>query len=282
MCSACPRWMIRWLVILYDDGEYITADDRGGGWIRDRDKDTHRIRKLGFEIIIDEKKKDKFVCEICQSTFGAADGLKSHQKGKWCRKFEDMNIPELVRLRRTRQVASTRKGRTARLTEEVSVRTCDNSETKSCGEFIYLDSKIITSASATPEIQRRIGMALTAFGSLNRVWKSKALSRKSKAALYSAIILSIMLYNAEVWPIKKQDLKALEGAQIRMLRRMMASSSRDEHFSTAKLYKVFNIPKIADVITRKRFSWIGHALRRKPNDRSRVAVLKAFTKSNST
>ena len=176
------------VVILYDDGEFIVADNRGGGWIRDQDGDTHRIKKLGFECII-EGKKGKFVCETCQSSFDSATGLKSHTKGIWCRKFEDMNITEQVRLRRTRQVASTRKGKTASLVEEVSVRTCENLETSPCGEFVYLGSKIPTHASATPEIRRRIGMALTTFGSLNKTWKSKSLTRKTKATLYVAIIL---------------------------------------------------------------------------------------------
>jgi hypothetical protein len=267
------------VIILYDDGEYIIADERGGRWIRDQEGDTHRIKKLGSENIIEGKRKDNFVCETCQSSFDSTRGLKSH--GKLCRKFEDMSIAQQVRLRRTRQVASTRKGKTARLVEEVSVRTCENLETSSCGEFVYLGSKIITSASATPEIRRRIGMALTTFGSLNRIWTSRSLSRKTKAALYGAIVLSIMLYNAEVWPIKAQDIKALEGAHIRMMRRMMASRDRNEHFSNATLFEAFKLPTIGDYITYKRLSWVGHAVRRDPSDRSRIAVLKALTNTKS-
>lgn len=268
------------VVILYDDGEYIVADQRGGGWIKDQDGDNHRIRKLGFETIV-EGKSDKFVCETCHSSFGSAEGLKSHSKGKWCRKFEDMTIPEQVRLRRTRQVAATRKGRTAQLVEAVSVRTCENLRTKSCGEFVYLGSKIPTSTSATPEINRRIGMALTSFGSLNRIWKANSLSRKTKAALYVAIILSIMLYNAEVWPIKIQDIKALEGAHVRMMRVMMASKVRNAHISNKELLRAFKLPTIAELISHKRLSWVGHAVRRDANDRSRVAVLKALANKKS-
>ena len=268
------------VVILYDDGEYIIANQQGGGWIRDQDGHNHRSRKLGFETIV-EGEKNKFVCETCQSSFDTPEGLKSHSKGKWCRKFEDMTITEQVRLRRTRQVAATRKGKTAQPVEAVSVRTCENLETKSCGEFVYLGSKIPTSASATPEINRRIGMALTSFGSLNRIWKSNSLSRKTKAALYVAIILSIMLYNAEVWPIKIQDIKALEGAHVRMMRRMMASRVRNAHISNEELLRAFKLPKIGELVSYKRLSWVGHAVRRGANDRSRVAVLKALKNTNS-
>ena len=115
--------------------------------------------------------------------------------------------------------SATRRGKTVRKVEMVSVMTCENLNTKSCGELIYLGSKIDTSASATPEIKRRINMAMVSFAKLNM--KAKSLSRRTKAALYQAIILSVMLYNAEVWPIRQQDMKALEGAHFRMMRRMM-------------------------------------------------------------
>ena len=90
--------------------------------------------------------------------------------------------------------------------------TCEGKLTKPCGSFVYLGTLTNMDASATPEVRRRIGMALGAFGSLGKIWKSKAISRKTKSRLYTAIILSLMLYNAEIWNIKKQDLAALEGA----------------------------------------------------------------------
>ena len=121
-----------------------------------------------------------------------------------------MSIEEQVKLRRTRVASATRRGKVVRKVEMVSVMTCENLNTKSCREFIYLESKIDTSTSATPEIERRIIMAMVSFGKLNRIWKAKSLSRRTKAALYQAIIVSVMLYNAEVWPIRQQDTKALE------------------------------------------------------------------------
>jgi hypothetical protein len=164
----------------------------------------------------------------------------------------------------------------------ISVKTCEGLECKSCGSFIYLGSKLDTSASATPEIRRRIGMALTTFGTLNRVWRAKSMSRKTKASLYRSIVLSVMLYNAEVWPIKVQDIKALEGAHCRMMKKMMASSNKDEHFTNERLYAEFAMPTIADIITHKRLSWVGHALRRPDNDRSRQAVKAALSNKSST
>ena len=201
---------------------------------------------------------------------------KTHQAGVWRRHVEDMSIKEQVRLRRTRVESATRRGKTVRKVEMVSVLTCENLKTKSCGDFIYLGSKLDTSTSATPEIRRRINMAMASFGKMNRIWKAKSLSRRTKAALYQAIILTIMPYNAEVWPIKKQDVKALEGAHSMMMRRMLIGKKAGEHISKEELLSAFNLPLLADLITRKRMSWIGHALRRPDGDRSKIAVRSAL------
>ena len=135
-------------------------------------------------------------------------------------------------------------------------------------------------ASATPEIKRRLGMALGAFGSLGQIWKSKAISKKTKSRLYLAIILSLMLYNAEIWTIKKQDMKALEGAHFRMIRSMMTISD-EVHFTKTDLLNQFNLPTIAGYITQKRMRWVGHALRRNDRDRSKKAVLNTLRGNES-
>jgi hypothetical protein len=100
--------------------------------------------------------------------------------------------------------SATRRGKTVRKVEMVSVKTCENLNTKSCGDFIYLGSKIDTSTSATPEIKRRISMAMVSFAKLNRIWKAKSLSRRTKAALYQAIILSVMFI---MWTFGPLDSK---------------------------------------------------------------------------
>ena len=116
-------------------------------------------------------------------------------------------------------------------------------------------------------------MALGAFGSLNKIWKSKSISRKTKSRLYAAIILSLMLYNAEIWTVKQQDLDALEGAHFRMLRSMVNLADDDTHLSKLQVLKAFDLPALTDYITQKRMRWVGHALRRNDKDRSKQAVL---------
>ena len=76
--------------------------------------------------------------------------------------------------------------------------------------------------------------------------------------------------------MKIQDIKALEGAHFRMLRRMMNLSSDDARISREDLLKAFKMPSIARIMSQKRLRWLGHALRRPNYDRSKIAVLDAL------
>lgn len=236
---------------------------------------------MGHETLFDGKLA-KHACDRCGFNFDTKKALGSHQavKGR-CRKADEMNIAESVRLNRTRKDSSTRRGKSEKKVEPVEVYTCENQMATPCGDFIYLGSKVDHTTSATPEIKRRIAMAMTTFGSLNSIWKTKALTNKTKAALYRGLILSIMLYNAEVWPIKKQDFKSLRGAHFKMMRRMVVTEVENEHIKTGALHHLFGLPTIEDIITQKRMRWVGHALRRNERDRSRQAVLAALEEQQS-
>ena len=118
-------------------------------------------------------------------------------------------------------------------------------------------------------------MALGAFGSLSKIWKSKSISRKTKARLYMAIVISLMLYNAEVWTPKKQDIKALEAAHFRMLRSMM-NVRKEERVKMKEMLQTFELPTIEHYITQKRMRWVGHGLRRDDSDRSKKAVIETL------
>ena len=264
------------IAILFHDGDAIYGNERGGGWMRDEDDDAHRIRKLGMKTALVVKDSKGHRCATCGSTFDTEIGLRTHHTKKLCRLAKDMDSKELRRLHRTRQTSSTRRGKTAVPVEQIRVLTCEGKATKPCGDFVYLGTLTNPTASATPEIRRRIGIALGTFGSIGKIWKSKSISRKTKSRLYVAIILSIMLYNAEIWTVKKQDIRALESAHFRMIRSMMNLGEDDAHLNRLDALEAFKLPLIEDYISQKRMRWVGHALRRCDDDRSKIAVLETL------
>jgi len=50
---------------------------------------------------------------------------------------------------------------------------------------------------------------------MRKIWKNKCISLKVKIRLYEAIVLSILLYSAEVWPLTATLAKRLNAAHHR-------------------------------------------------------------------
>ena len=92
----------------------------------------------------------------------------------------------------------------------------------------------------------------------------KGLSLKLKGRLYSAFVLSAMLYNDEVWNITKAELKDLEAKNVYLMRKVVGCNVRneDERLSGARLREMLGLESIEMMIRKKRLQWIAHCARR--------------------
>lgn len=76
---------------------------------------------------------------------------------------------------------------------------------KQVDKFTYLGGTISQTGSCTEEVQHRIGKAIGAFQALKKIWASKDIRCSTKVELYKVLVLSILLYGAETWTLKKVD-----------------------------------------------------------------------------
>ena len=106
-----------------------------------------------------------------------------------------------MKLRQTRKTSQVRLGQVPRKVEPINVFTCNRSRTKPCGECVYLGTQFDTTCSAMPEVKRHCGIACAVFDSLSIPWHSSSIATDVKGYLYCALVLSVMCFNAEVWPI---------------------------------------------------------------------------------
>ena len=73
--------------------------------------------------------------------------------------------------------------------------------------FVYLGSSV---PDTTNDIERRIALALTAFGRLRKsIWPNRDILLKLKLRLYRALILPIAIYASETWAVTDSDEKKL-------------------------------------------------------------------------
>ena len=85
-------------------------------------------------------------------------------------------------------------------------------------------------------------IAWSVHGDLDRIWQSRCISCKLKGQLFSAPVLTVLLYNAEVWPLTKDDTTLLEGIYTRMTKSVCIRAARMR--SEAEQTKVIHIKAV--------------------------------------
>jgi len=73
-------------------------------------------------------------------------------------------------------------------------------------DFRYLGSMI---ASPVEDLKRRRGLAWTVFWRLESVWRSPTLSLPTKLRLFDTLVISIMFYASEAWPVNVEMTKLI-------------------------------------------------------------------------
>jgi len=87
-------------------------------------------------------------------------------------------------------------------------------------DFCYLGSYISITGNCDQEVNVRIGKAAGVFSKLGKLWKSKKISLPVKTRLYEALVLSMLLNSAELWPVSVTQMKKkLEAAHHRWQRK---------------------------------------------------------------
>jgi hypothetical protein len=86
----------------------------------------------------------------------------------------------------------------------------------------------------------------------------------------------VLLYNAEVWPLRKEELQRLNRTYTGLMRQLARLGGRlrgKVDISHKAARDALGLPALESLLTQKRLRWVGHALRRAEGDASKAAVL---------
>ena len=92
----------------------------------------------------------------------------------------------------------------------------------------YLGSIITNTGSCDKEVKTCIGKACSAFKRLDGIRCQKCLGLPLKIRLYESLMLAVLLYYVETWPITEANRKRLEGFHYNCLRRILNISWKDK------------------------------------------------------
>lgn len=149
--------------------------------------------------------------------------------------------------------------------------TFGDSELKEVSSFTYLGSVVSATGGSDEDVKARIGKARYAFITLRPVWRSTSLSVHNKLRIFNTNVKSVLLYGSETWRVTHTLTKKLQAFVNGCLRSILKIKWTDKIKNT-DLWKQTNQDPIGQQIARRKWRWIGHSLRKPPQDITRQAL----------
>ena len=108
-------------------------------------------------------------------------------------------------------------------------------------------------------MKSKIGKARTTFNILNNIWKTKNISLNTKLKIFN--VKSLLLYGSETWKTTNTITNKLQTFINHCLRRILRIFWPNR-ISSTNLWERTNQEPIEIQLIRRKWSWIGHTLRK--------------------
>ena len=132
-------------------------------------------------------------------------------------------------------------------------------------KFCYLGTILSRNCKDTDDIENRIKRASSAFGALRKsLFTNPSISEKVRGAVYSTLILPILLYGSECWCLSENlfhELRLFHHACARSMCRVNLSQTFMYRISTRDLLDRLGLQSIDTYIVKRSLSWAGHVAR---------------------
>lgn len=128
-------------------------------------------------------------------------------------------------------------------------------------KFTYLGSVISVDGGTEEDVTARIGKARSSFNMLNRIWKTKYISITTKLRIFNSNVKTILLYGSETWRTTLNITSKLQTFTNRCLRRILGIFWPNK-INNSDLWERTKQETVEAQLLRRKWSWIGHTLRR--------------------
>jgi len=132
---------------------------------------------------------------------------------------------------------------------------------------------------AVTDILRRVGLASSVMGQLDRVWHQNRLSLATKLRIYTTCVLVVGLHGAKTWTLSKEDSHRLQAFHATCQRRILGIRWND-FITNRAVSDSTNLPSILSTIAACRHSIFSH-IRRLPDRTPAHMTLKLAVNTRS-
>ena len=128
--------------------------------------------------------------------------------------------------------------------------------------FIYLGSMFTSDGRCVQDVRRRIGIAKSAFTSLEKVLKSRDIKLQLRIRVLKCYVWSTLLYGSETWTLTSDLMKQLEATEMWFLRRMLRISYKDKVTNEEVLRRAKVDRTLMKDIVKRQMEFFGHVIRK--------------------
>ena len=128
--------------------------------------------------------------------------------------------------------------------------------------FIYLGSMFTSDGRCVQDVRRRIGIAKSAFTSLEKVLKSRDIKLQLRIRVLKCYVWSTLLYGSETWTLTSDLMKQLEATEMWFLRRMLRISYKDKVTNEEVLRRAKVDRTLMKDIVKRKMEFFGHVIRK--------------------
>jgi len=142
----------------------------------------------------------------------------------------------------------------------------DNSTFERVEEFKYLGTNLTNQNSIEEEIKSRLKSGNACYHSVQNLLSCRLLSKNLNIKIYRTVILPVVLYGCETWPLILREERKLRVFENRVLRKIFVPR-RDEvtgewrRLHNEELNDMYSSPNMVRVIKSRRMRWAGHVER---------------------
>jgi hypothetical protein len=135
------------------------------------------------------------------------------------------------------------------------------------------------------EIERRLNSGNACYHSVQTLLSSRLLSKNLKIRIFKTIILPVVLYGCETWPLTLREQHRLRVFENRVLRRIFGPK-RDEvtgewrKLHNKELHDLYSSSSIIRINKSRRMRWSGHVARMEKKNAYRLLVGKSEGKNH--
>ena len=128
----------------------------------------------------------------------------------------------------------------------------DGEQLENVNNFVYLGSRIDADGKSSPDIRRRIAIAISKLNTMAPLWKSQ--STELTWRTLKACIFPVAIYGCKAWTISKNDEKKLTSFEMKCYRKILRISWTERKTNACVLEQLgVKAPQLLNLIRNKNY-----------------------------